>query len=127
MAKYKIANTIQISIGGENYKADKDGCYDLSPSEAAHLATVYQVVKVDTKGKEEVLGDGKANVEDPNAAKAEVSKEKLMESSREELDEKAKACGIKLDKDASKGDVADAIIEFLKKLEGKTKSLAPKK
>lgn len=111
---YKIKGLRSLVIaGGEQLAPNKDGHFELTEAGAAHLGTVYKVEAV-ADGK--VIGDGRAN-DGGVKPKAEITKESLMALTNEDLDERLKACGLKVDKEASKGDKAEAILGFIAKLD----------
>lgn len=117
MAKFRIPRVPQFVVAGEAYKPDKDGVFDMPRNVAEHLSETYWVAELTPKG-EVVLGKGTANVQAEGAQQtAEVSKGNLTAMSREELVKKCEALHIKVDPDWSKGDMAEAIVAFVKRLE----------
>lgn len=117
MSKFRIPNMTQFVVAGDNYKPDRDGVFDMPKSVAEHLSATYWVAELTPKG-EVVLGKGSANVQAEGAQQtAEVSKGGLSALSREELVKKCEALHIKVEQDWSKGDMAEAIVAFVKRLE----------
>ncbi len=107
--KYKIAGIHTVTVGGEQIKGDKNDVFLLSPEQAKHLGQVYQVID---EADGVVQGDGKANVAGATA-EAKITKESLMKLTNEDLDDRLKSLGMKADKDDSKGDKAEKILQFL--------------
>ena len=122
MPKYRIPGPLSFVISGKTHTPDKQGLYDLTEAQAEHLGTVYQVTEVG-KDEEKVIGTGTANIETVQPSKAEISKASLVALTNEELDKKIDMLGLakKIDKDASKGDKAEAILNFVKGLTEKAK------
>lgn len=119
MPKYRIPNIKQFAVAGDNYKPDKDGVFDMPSSVAQHLSATYYVAEQTPKG-EVVLGKGTANVQAEGAQKSvSIDKTSLTGMSREELEKRCDALHIKVEKDWSKGDMAEAIVSFMKRFEAR--------
>ena len=117
MAKYKIQGILGLSVGGHYYKPNEHGIFDLSPAEAEHLALTYYVVPIEGRDKDQPLGPGRTNAPDElKPKKVEITKESLLKMEPAELKEKAKALGIAIKDEMSRGDIAEAVMDFMERL-----------
>lgn len=122
MAKFRIiARQVpkQISVGDSTGKKAvipdaKTGLWELDKAEAEHLSQIYCLEQVDEKGAVvAICGEANRPGAGGKPQGVELTKESLVALGREQLEEKCKALKLKVDKDESKGDLAEKILEFV--------------